>query len=77
MFLFDKSSNAKQKFSHGVNVVCDGSPTLMCMVRRISFGITTRPRSSIRRTIPVALMCFSLSVSDINKYLQREKKYTE
>jgi hypothetical protein len=28
----------------------------MRMVRRISLGITTRPRSSMRRTIPVAFI---------------------
>ena len=40
----------------GVNVICAGSPSRIRIVRRISFGITTRPRSSIRLTIPVAFM---------------------
>lgn len=39
-----------------VHVVSNGSPSRIRMVRRISFGITTRPRSSIRRTIPVAFI---------------------
>ena len=39
-----------------VHVICGGSPSRIRMVRRISFGITTRPRSSIRRTIPVAFI---------------------
>ena len=37
-----------------VNVVCDGSPSRMRRVRLISFGITTRPNSSILLTMPVA-----------------------
>ena len=37
-----------------VNIVCDGSPSLMRKVRLISFGMTTRPSSSILLTMPVA-----------------------
>ena len=48
------------KISSFVNVISSGSPSRIRMVRRISLGITTRPRSSMRRTIPVA---FTLSVS--------------
>ena len=49
--------------SFGVNEVNSGSPSRIRMVRRISFGMTTLPRSSMRRTIPVAfilkcLLCF-------------------
>lgn len=44
---------AKQNLSNGINVVSKGAPSRMRMVRRISFGITTLPRSSMRRTIPV------------------------
>ena len=51
-----KSNMPKQNFSHGVNVVCDGSPSRLSRVRRISLGITTRPRSSMHRTIPVAFI---------------------
>lgn len=54
--LFDRSSIAKQNLSHRANVICDGSPSRIRMVRRISLGMTTRPRSSIRRTIPVAFI---------------------
>ena len=56
--LFDRSSMAKQNLSHRANVICDGSPSRIRMVRRISLGMTTRPRSSIRRTIPVAFMLY-------------------
>ena len=54
--LFDRSSIAKQNLSHRANVICDGSPSRMRRVRRISFGMTTRPRSSMRRTMPVAFI---------------------
>ena len=54
--LFDRSSMAKQNLSHRANVICNGSPSRIRMVRRISLGITTRPRSSMRRTIPVAFI---------------------
>ena len=54
--LFDKANIAKQNFSHRSNVICDGSPSRIRMVRRISLGITTRPRSSMRRMIPVAFI---------------------
>lgn len=37
-----------------------GSDSRIFNVRRISFGITTRPRSSILRTIPVAFIDFLL-----------------
>ena len=42
--------------SNGVNVVCEGSPSRLGQVRRVCLGITIRPRSSIRRTIPVAFI---------------------
>ena len=44
------------RFSVCVNVVSKGSPSLILMVLLISLGITTRPRSSMRRTIPVAFI---------------------
>ena len=51
--------------SIGVNVVSRGSPSRIRIVRRISLGITTLPRSLRRRTIPVAVpdffqLCLSL-----------------
>ena len=54
---------ARQNFSHGDNVVSDGSPSRIRMVRRISFGMTTLPRSSILLTIPVAFIYFFLLFS--------------
>ena len=54
--LFDKPISAYTNRKTGVNVVCAGSPSRIRIVRRISFGITTRPRSSIRLTIPVAFI---------------------
>lgn len=50
------SSIPPQNRCHCANVICDGSPSRIRMVRRISLGMTTRPRSSIRRTIPVAFI---------------------
>ena len=51
-----KASIARQNLSHRANVICDGSPSRIRMVLRISLGMTTRPRSSIRRTMPVAFI---------------------
>ena len=39
-----------------VNVICEGDPSRILIVRLISLGITTLPRSSILLTIPVAFM---------------------
>ena len=58
--LLDKSNIENANFCQFSNVVSDGSPSRMCMVRRISLGMTTRPRSSMRRTIPVAFICKNL-----------------
>ena len=41
---------------HHVNIISDGSPSRMRMVRLISLGMTTLPRSSIRLTMPVAFI---------------------
>ena len=57
--LFAKSSIAKQKTSHPVNVVCDGSPSRILSVLLISLGITIRPRSSTLLTMPVAFIYLS------------------
>ena len=54
--LFDKSSIAKINRLSTVNVVSVGSPSRILIVRRISFGMTTLPSSSMRRTIPVAFI---------------------
>ena len=45
----------RRNISIDVNVVCKGSPSRMRRVRRISLGMTILPRSSTRRTIPVAV----------------------
>ena len=45
--------------SIGVNVVSDGSPSLIRRVRLISLGMTMRPRSSTRLTMPVAFIYLS------------------
>ena len=80
--LFDRSSIAKQNLSHRANVICDGSPSRIRSVRRISLGMTTRPRSSMRRTIPVAFivappMLFILPRFWLQGYcLQRKEKYS-
>ena len=53
-----KSNMPKQNFCQFANVISDGSLSRICRVRRISLGITTRPRSSIHRTMPVAFIPF-------------------
>ena len=57
--LLAKSNIEKQYFSHRVNDVCNGSPSRILRVRLISFGITILPRSSTRRTMPVAFIVSS------------------
>ena len=47
---------ALQNLNSCVNDICKGSPSRIRIVRLISFGITTLPRSSIRLTIPVAFI---------------------
>ena len=49
---------AQQNLSIGVNVVSKGSPSRILKVRRISLGITIRPRSSTRLTMPVAFIVY-------------------
>ena len=51
---------AQQNRSAAVNDVCSGSPSRIRRVLLISFGMTTRPRSSILLTIPVAFTLFCL-----------------
>ena len=55
--LVQSAANRLDKVFHA-NVINDGSLSRICRVRRISLGMTTRPRSSIRRTIPVAFIRF-------------------
>ena len=54
--LLAKSNIEKQYFSHCVNDVCNGSPSRMRRVLLISFGMTILPKSSTRRTMPVAFI---------------------
>lgn len=75
-FRLAKSSIAAQNLSHGANVICDGSPSLILSVRLISLGMTTLPSSSIRLTIPVAFMvtcssCASFGCIAIICYLRQ------
>ena len=63
--LLAKSNIEKQYFSHRVNDVCNGSPSRIRRVLRISFGMTILPRSSTRRTMPVAfIILFSFEARD-------------
>ena len=54
-----KSLMAKQNCSHRANVICDGSPSRIRMVRRISLGMTTRPSYSENS---FALFCVSATL---------------
>ena len=56
---FAKSSSPKENRSNRVRVISDGSPSRIRRVLRISFGMTILPRSSTRRTMPVAFIFFS------------------
>ena len=49
---------ARWNCSTDVNVVREGSPSLILSVRLISLGITICPRSSTRLTIPVAFIVY-------------------
>ena len=57
--LLAKSNIEKQNFSHRVNDVCNGSPSRILRVLRISLGMTMRPRSSTLLTMPVAFIISS------------------
>lgn len=60
-----KSNIEKQNTSHRVNDVSNGSPSRMRRVLLISFGMTILPRSSTRRTMPVAfIILFSFEARD-------------
>ena len=68
--LLAKCNIAKLYFCHFFNVICDGSPSRIRRVLLISLGMTTRPRSSMRRTIPVAFIpIISLAVHNLAKIL--------
>ena len=72
------SNKAIQNLCQFFNVICDGSPSRIRRVRRISLGITTRPRSSILRTIPVAFIVIISSVFRFPCYsLQKSADYAK
>ena len=54
-----------QNLSHCSNVISNGSPSRIRIVRLISLGMTTRPRSSMRRTIPVAFILDSSRIGRV------------
>ena len=59
LYLFTTLCIAQQNPSIGVNVVCEGSPSRILKVRRISLGITILPKSSTLLTTPVAFIYLS------------------
>lgn len=61
-FVVAQRANKQRDKVFCVNVVSNGSPSRIRMVLLISLGITTRPRSSIRRTIPVAFIYIKISL---------------
>ncbi len=64
MYFSAADSKLKQNRISCVNVFSEGSPSRSRMVLRISFGITTHPKSSILLTIPVAfILCLLFMVS--------------
>ena len=66
---FASADESKRSFSICVNVISDGSPSRMRIVLRISLGMTTLPRSSIRLTIPVAFIYENLLFRCITELL--------
>lgn len=69
VFFPEVLSSATASTSDCINVFREGSPSRIRMVRRISLGITIRPRSSIRRTIPVAFIYKFLRCLKITAFL--------
>ena len=54
MFCSVNNEHKLQQYNYKLH----GSPSRILMVRRISLGMTTLPRSSMRLTIPVAFILF-------------------
>jgi len=67
--IVQSAPNRKDKV-YSVNVISNGSPSLILIVRLISLGITTLPKSSILLTIPVAFMLIFLHIR-AKRYLKR------
>ena len=57
-----------------VNDVNKGSPSRILRVLLISFGMTILPKSSTRRTMPVAFIFLPLLVADFHWYCLQERK---
>ena len=84
-------SMANPNLSYSDNIICDGSPSRIRNVRRISFGMTTLPKSSILLTMPVAFIivcppliptiCWSIvtviidKIGRIIRFLSRKSSY--
>ena len=64
-----KARRARVNLSYGVNVISVGSPSRIRIVRRISLGMTTLPRSSILLTIPVAFISIKTSFASLLCFL--------
>ena len=60
--LLSRLPTAQANLSFTVNDVNNGSPSRIRRVLRISFGMTILPKSSTRRTMPVAFISFPLLV---------------
>ena len=58
--LLSRFPTAQANLSFNVNDVNSGSPSRILRVLLISFGMTILPRSSTRRTMPVAFISFPL-----------------
>ena len=69
-----QSAHKRPDKVYTVNVISSGSPSRIRMVRLISLGITTLPRSSMRRTIPVAFILKTASLqSNMENWFFRKK----
>ena len=60
--LLSRFPTAQANLSLAANVVNSGSPSRILRVLRISFGMTILPKSSTRRTMPVAFIFLPLLV---------------
>ena len=73
--LFSRLPIAQANLSFTVNDVNSGSPSRMRRVLLISFGMTILPKSSTRRTMPVAFIVFPLLVQLFQWYCLQEMGY--
>ena len=76
--LLSRFPTAQANLSLAVNDVNSGSPSRIRSVLRISLGMTILPRSSTRRTIPVAFIFIPLLVVNSQWYcLQVMENYAD